>query len=101
MDQECQTEHTSGMVVSNISRMGFIGFITEVVNCTALVKRRSEKINIISSAACKHLGWEGISSKDINKIFNKTGDKKERERPVLMPNSLRTQWINVNNSMER
>ena len=45
MDQECQTEHTSGMVVSNISRMGFIGFITEVVNCTALVKRRSEKIN--------------------------------------------------------
>ena len=55
MDQECQTEHTSGMVVPNISRMRFIGFITEVVNCTALVKRKSEKINIISSAACKHL----------------------------------------------
>ena len=79
MDQECQTEHTSVMVVSNISRMGFIGFITEVVNCTALVKRRSEKINIISSAACKHLGWEGLSSKDINKIFIKTGDKKEKD----------------------
>jgi len=67
------------MVVSNISRMGLIGFITEVVNCTAFVKRRSEKINIISSTACKHLGWEGISSKDINKIFNKTGDIKVRE----------------------
>ena len=32
LDQEYQTEHTSGMEVSNISRMGFIGFITEVVN---------------------------------------------------------------------
>lgn len=79
IDQDCQTEDSSAMVVLNISKLGFIGFITEVVNCTAVVQRRSEKISIIASAACKHLGWDGISTKDINKIFNKTGNKKERE----------------------
>ena len=47
IDQDCQTEESSAMVVLNISKLGFVGFITEVVNCTAVVNRRSEKISII------------------------------------------------------
>ena len=59
----------------NFTKMGFLGFITEIVNCAAHVSRRSVKINIISAAASKHLGWEGFSSKEVNTIFNRTGNK--------------------------
>ena len=69
-DTEFQTERAITDVVTNISKEGFIGFITEVVNCTAQAENRSEKINIISAAAVRHLGWVGFSSKMMNKIFS-------------------------------
>uniref|UniRef100_A0A8C4WVW0 Bcl-2 Bcl-2 homology region 1-3 domain-containing protein n=1 Tax=Eptatretus burgeri TaxID=7764 RepID=A0A8C4WVW0_EPTBU len=71
-DAECQTERAITDVTTNSTKEGFIGFITEVVNCTAQAWSRSEKINIISPVTFKHLGWEEFTFKVINKIFNQS-----------------------------
>ena len=75
-DIECQTESTITDVDINITKTGFIGFITEVVNCADQAGNRFEKINVIFTAASKHLGWVGFSSKMINKIFSQSGKKR-------------------------
>ena len=43
-DQECQNETGINYADMMITKMRFIGFITEVVNCAAQRKRRSEKL---------------------------------------------------------
>ena len=86
-DQECQTESAITDVDMKITTMRFIAFSTEVVNCAAQAKRRSEKINIISSAAIKHLGWEGVSNMETNKIFSKSGNNTCQMDPLRCQDS--------------
>ena len=76
-ETECQTERVITDVDMKITKEGFIGFITEVVNCTAQAGNRSQKINIISAtAAVRHVGWVGVSSKMIHKIFSQSVQKR-------------------------
>ena len=61
------------------SKMGFIGFIAEVGNYAAQVKRRTEKIdNLFRSPETFGLGG-GISSKEINRLFKSGATNSSKE----------------------
>ena len=44
------------------SKIGFLAFIAMVINCTAGMERRSQKIEVVVAAAERYLGVRDLTS---------------------------------------
>lgn len=55
-----------------ISKVSFIAFIAEVINCTAQTNKRTEKLKIIISAAARQLGITEVSVEKIQTLLGQT-----------------------------
>lgn len=55
-----------------VSKVSFIAFIAEVINCTAQTNKRTEKLKIIISAAARQLGITEISIEKIQTLLEQS-----------------------------
>jgi len=55
-----------------ISKVSFIAFIAEVINCTAQTNKRTEKLKIIISAAAHQLGINDVSVEKIQNLLGQS-----------------------------
>ena len=66
-----ETSRPTGKEMIQVDSVKFLAFLAEVINCTALTEKKSEKIKIIVKAARRHLsvGAE-VSFEEISRILN-------------------------------
>ena len=53
-------------------KVGLLAFIAMVINCTAEMERKSQKIDVMVAAAEKYLGVRGFTAEELQGVLNES-----------------------------
>ena len=52
------------------SKIGFLAFIAMVINCTAGIERKSQKIEVVVAAAERYMGVQDLTSEELQGVLS-------------------------------
>ena len=53
-----------------VSKIGFLAFIAMVINCTAGMDQKSQKIEVVVAAAEKYLGVRDLTAEELQDVLS-------------------------------